>query len=58
MDLWCKVNHQSPDYRLHIIPFEDDHRDILSEIYALGNKFDFIVAACDTKIRFKMISFP
>ena len=49
MDLWCKVNHQFPDYRLHIIPFEDDHRDILSGIYALGNKFDFMVAACDSK---------
>lgn len=49
MDLWYKVNHQFPDYRLHIIPFEDDHRDILSEISVLGDKFDFMVAACDSK---------
>lgn len=49
MDLWYKVNHQFPGYRLHIVPFEDDHSDILSEISSLGEKFDFVVAACDSK---------
>ena len=49
MDLWYKINHQFPDYRLHIVPFEDDHSDILSEISAIGEKFDFVVAACDSR---------
>ena len=49
MDLWYKVNHQFPNYRLHVVPFEDDHSDILSEISALGEKFDFIIAACDSR---------
>lgn len=48
MDLWYKVNHLFPDYRLHIVPFEVDHSNILSEISALGEKFDFVVAACDS----------
>lgn len=39
MDLWYKVNDNFPGYRLHIIPFEDDHEGILSEISALGEKF-------------------
>ena len=48
MDLWYKVNDNFPGYRLHIIPFEDDHEGILSEISALGEKFDFIVGVCDS----------
>lgn len=49
MELWYKVNHHFPGYRLHIVPFEDDHSDILSQISALGEKFDFVVAACDSR---------
>lgn len=48
MDLWYKVNDNFPGYKLHIIPFEDDHEGILSEISALGEKFDFIVGVCDS----------
>lgn len=48
MDLWYKVNDNFPGYKLHIIPFEDDHEGILSKISALGEKFDFIVGVCDS----------
>lgn len=48
MDLWYKVNENFPGYKLHIVPFEDDHEGILSEISALGEKFDFIVGVCDS----------
>lgn len=48
MDLWYQVNSHFPKYRLQIVPFEDDHCDILSEISAIGGKFDFLVAACDS----------
>lgn len=48
MDLWYQVNAQFPGYRLHIIPFEDDHDGILREIGALGEKFDFIMGVCDS----------
>ena len=30
MDLWYKVNASFPGYRLHIVPFEDDHQGILT----------------------------
>lgn len=49
MDLWYQVNKNFPGYKLHIVPFEDDHKGILSEVAALGEKFDFLVAACDSE---------
>lgn len=48
MDLWYRVNQDFPDYKLHIIPFEDNHQDILTEISELGEKYDFLIAACDS----------
>lgn len=49
MDLWYRVNEAFPGYKLHIVPFEDDHEGILSEIKALGEKFDFLIGACDSE---------
>lgn len=49
MDLWYQVYQDFPGYKLHIVPFEDDHQGILSEIAALGEKFDFLVGVCDSK---------
>lgn len=49
MDVWNQVSDQFPGYKLHIVPFKDDHADILSEIEAIGEKFDFLVSGCDSK---------
>lgn len=49
MDLWYQVNRDFPGYKLHIVPFDDDHQGILTEISALGEKFDFLVGVCDSK---------
>lgn len=49
MDLWYKVSNQFPDYKLHLVPFEDNHEGILSEIEQLGKKFDFLLGVCDSK---------
>ena len=35
MDLWYRVSEQLPGFKLHIVPFEDDHEGILREIAAL-----------------------
>ena len=48
MDLWYTVNKKFPGYKINIIPFEDDHEGILSEISALGKKFDFLIGVCDS----------
>ena len=49
MDLWYRVNKDFPDYKLHLVPFEDDHNGILSEIEKLGEKFDFLIGVCDSR---------
>lgn len=49
MDLWYKVNKDFPNYKLHLVPFEDDHEGIVSEIEKLGEKFDFLIGVCNSK---------
>lgn len=50
MDLWYRVNKDFSNYKLHLVPFDDDHEGILSEIALLGVKFDFLLAVCDSKL--------
>lgn len=49
MDLWYRLNQSFPGYKLHLVPFEDNHEGILSEIEKLGEKFDFLIGVCDSK---------
>lgn len=49
MDLWYRVNKEFPEYKLHLVPFEDNHEGILSEIARLGEKFDFLIGVCNSK---------
>lgn len=49
MDLWYRINKDFSEYKLHLIPFEDNHEGILSEIELLGEKFDFLIGVCDSK---------
>lgn len=48
MDLWYRVCKDFPGYKLHLVPFDDDHEDILSEIERLGEKIDFLIGVCDS----------
>ncbi len=49
MDLWYRVNKEFPEYKLHLVPFEDNHEGVLAEIGQLGEKFDFLIGVCDSK---------
>ncbi|MGN0658687.1 MAG: LysR family transcriptional regulator [Emergencia sp.] len=49
MDLWYRINQSFPEYKLHLVPFEDDHEGILAEIEKLGEKFDFLIGVCDSR---------
>lgn len=49
MDIWYQLNASFPNYKLHLIPFEDDNTNILSEIKKLGEKFDFLIGVCDSR---------
>ncbi len=42
---------------MHLVPFEDNHEGILSEISQLGKKFDFLIGVCDSKAWFKLCNF-
>ena len=57
MDLWYRVNQRFPNYKLHLVPFEDDHAGILSEIERLGEKFDFLIGVCDSKAWLSLCQF-
>lgn len=57
MDLWYQVNREFPGYTLHIVPFDDNHQSILTELSALGDKYDFLVAACDSADWLKLCNF-
>lgn len=52
MDLWYRIGSvqtQFSQYKLHLVPFEDNHDGILSEIEKLGTKFDFLIGVCDSR---------
>ena len=57
MDIWYRVNKKFPEHRLHLVPFEDDHEGILSEIGRLGEKFDFLIGVCDSRTWMSMCNF-
>lgn len=57
MDLWYKINQSFPNYKLHLVPFEDNHKGILSEIKSLGEKFDFLIGVCDSKAWLSLCNF-
>lgn len=48
MDLWNRVNNRFPQFKLSIVPFEDNHEEILSVIDSIGKRFDFLVGVCDS----------
>lgn len=57
MNLWYHINGRFPDYKLHLVPFEDDHNGILSEIEKLGEKFDFLIGVCDSRAWLSLCQF-
>lgn len=57
MDLWYKINADFPNYKLRLVPFEDNHEGILSEIKKLGEKFDFLIGVCDSRAWLSLCNF-
>lgn len=49
MELWYKLKDKFPGYKLHLVPFDDDHTGIISEIRSLGEKFDFLIGVNDSE---------
>ena len=49
IDLWNKVNTDSKEYRFKIVPYDDDHDQILSVVKSLGSKIDFMVGSFNSR---------
>lgn len=49
IDLWNKINPNSSEYRFKIIPYDDDHDQILSVVKSLGSKIDFMVGSFNSR---------
>lgn len=43
IDAWEKISSKYPHYKIQMIPFSDQQKDILATIRLLGNKIDLIV---------------
>ena len=42
-DLWNQISDFSTEYRIKIVPYSDDHEQILSVVASLGKTMDFMV---------------
>ena len=49
IDLWNKLSPDSTEYRFKIVPYDDDHDQIMSVVQSLGNKIDFMVGSFNSR---------
>ena len=49
IDLWNKINPDSTEYRFKIVPYDDDHDQIMSIVQSLGNRIDFMVGSFNSQ---------
>ena len=49
IDLWHTVSSASTEYRFKIVPYADDHDQILSVVQSLGSKIDFMVGCFNSQ---------
>ena len=49
IDLWNKINPNSTEYRFKIVPYDDDHDQIMSVVQSLGNRIDFMVGSFNSQ---------
>ena len=57
LDLWYKINDQYPEFKIKIVPFEENHTIILNTLNSNGVNLDFIVSPCDSKQWLENFSF-
>ena len=48
-DLWAPLRDQYPEYKFHIVPYEDTKEQILSVVSSLGDRIDLLVGAFNAK---------
>ena len=48
MDIWYKINDDYPNYKIKIVPFEDNHTSILATLKGKDVNFDCVVTPNDS----------
>ena len=48
-DLWAPLREQHPEYKFHIVPYEDTKEQILSVVSQLGDRIDLLVGSFNSK---------
>lgn len=48
-DLWTPLREKYPNYKFHIVPYEDTKEQILSVISSLGDRIDLLVGSFNSK---------
>ena len=56
-DLWHEIEGVSSEYRLKIIPYHDDHDQIMSVVASLGKTMDFMVGVFGSQQMLKISEF-
>ena len=49
LDIWYQLNDQYPEFKIKIVPFEENHSNILATLNNNGISLDFIVSPGDSK---------
>ena len=49
IDIWYKINDKHTEFKIKIVPFEENHTNILNTLNSNGIQLDFIVSPCDSK---------
>ena len=57
MDIWYKISEKYPEYKIKIVPFEEDHTNTLTNLRSNTVKFDIIVSPCDSEEWLKSVNF-
>ena len=56
-DVWHKIEGTPSEYRLKIIPYNDDHEQIMSVVASLGKTMDFMVGVFGSQQMLKISEF-
>lgn len=49
VDLWHNIPSLYENYRLRVVPYEDDHVHIMEVFQSIGTKFDFLIGSFNSK---------
>lgn len=49
LNLWYQINDKYPEFKIKILPFEENHSNILSTLNSNGTSLDFLVSPGDSK---------